>query len=65
MFSLKVWAIADSKRQGYLGLNEFIVAMQVLMFFLVCFAARRNCQHDCADACVNIYVVNLFGAIWT
>lgn len=26
---LKVWAIADSKRQGFLGLKEFITAMQV------------------------------------
>jgi len=25
-----VWAIADSKRQGYLGFKEFITAMQVL-----------------------------------
>ncbi|KAG5064729.1 hypothetical protein JHK85_005912 [Glycine max] len=25
----KVWAIADSKRQGYLGFTEFIIAMQV------------------------------------
>lgn len=26
----QVWAIADSKRQGYLGLTEFITAMQVV-----------------------------------
>nr|GEX56819.1 hypothetical protein [Tanacetum cinerariifolium] len=26
----KVWAIADSKRQGYLGFKEFIIAMQLL-----------------------------------
>lgn len=26
---VKVWAIADSKRQGFLGLKEFITAMQV------------------------------------
>ncbi|PNX74858.1 eh domain-containing protein 1-like, partial [Trifolium pratense] len=25
-----VWAIADSKRQGYLGFQEFIIAMQVV-----------------------------------
>jgi EH domain-containing protein 1 len=25
----KVWAIADSKRQGYLGFAEFVTAMQV------------------------------------
>lgn len=25
----KVWAIADSKRQGYLGFAEFVIAMQV------------------------------------
>lgn len=27
--SSKVWAIADSKRQGYLGFKEFVFAMQV------------------------------------
>ncbi|KAI4307954.1 hypothetical protein L6164_031078 [Bauhinia variegata] len=26
----QVWAIADSKRQGYLGLKEFIIAMQLV-----------------------------------
>ncbi|XP_042489631.1 EH domain-containing protein 1-like isoform X2 [Macadamia integrifolia] len=26
----QVWAIADSKRQGFLGFNEFIVAMQLV-----------------------------------
>ncbi|KAL3632710.1 EH domain-containing protein 1 [Castilleja foliolosa] len=26
----RVWAIADSKRQGYLGLKEFITAMQIV-----------------------------------
>ncbi|KAL3636982.1 EH domain-containing protein 1 [Castilleja foliolosa] len=26
----QVWAIADSKRQGYLGLKEFITAMQII-----------------------------------
>ncbi|MCI60860.1 EH domain-containing protein 1-like, partial [Trifolium medium] len=25
-----VWAIADSKRQGYLGFQEFIIAMQLV-----------------------------------
>lgn len=34
-FYLKVWAIADSKRQGFLGLNEFITAMQV--FYMILF----------------------------
>lgn len=28
--SFKVWAMADSKRQGFLGFTEFIVAMQVV-----------------------------------
>lgn len=28
--SPKVWAMADSKRQGFLGLTEFITAMQVV-----------------------------------
>ncbi|RAL49545.1 unnamed protein product [Cuscuta campestris] len=26
----QVWALADSKRQGYLGINEFITAMQLI-----------------------------------
>ncbi|KAL1562975.1 EH domain-containing protein 1 [Salvia divinorum] len=26
----QVWSIADSKRQGYLGYNEFVVAMQLM-----------------------------------
>ncbi|KAH0435512.1 hypothetical protein IEQ34_026593 [Dendrobium chrysotoxum] len=26
----QVWAIADSKRQGFLGFNEFIIAMQLI-----------------------------------
>lgn len=30
---LKVWAIADSKRQGYLGFSEFVTAMQVFLPF--------------------------------
>jgi len=25
----KVWAVADSKREGYLGFREFVIAMQV------------------------------------
>lgn len=25
----KVWAIADTKRQGFLGFREFVTAMQV------------------------------------
>jgi hypothetical protein len=25
-----VWAIADSKREGYLGFKEFVISMQVL-----------------------------------
>ena len=29
---LMVWAGADSKRQGYLGFNEFVTAMQVLYY---------------------------------
>lgn len=28
---MQVWAIADSKRQGFLGLKEFITAMQVVV----------------------------------
>lgn len=28
----KVWAIADSKREGYLGFKEFVISMQVIFF---------------------------------
>lgn len=31
---LKVWAIADKKRQGFLGFSEFITAMQVLIIII-------------------------------
>lgn len=30
----KVWAIADTKRQGFLGFKEFITAMQVPTVFV-------------------------------
>lgn len=33
---LQVWAIADLKRQGYLGHKEFITAMQVLNVIVCC-----------------------------
>lgn len=33
-FCSKVWAIADSKRQGYLGFKEFVTAMQVVVRIL-------------------------------
>lgn len=36
---VKVWAMADSKRQGFLGLPEFITAMQVVYKFLFRFAS--------------------------
>jgi hypothetical protein len=29
----QVWALADSKRQGYLGYREFVTAMQVYTLF--------------------------------
>lgn len=42
----KVWAIADSKRQGFLGIKEFIIAMQVVL----CKEnetpkKKKNCMH--------------------
>jgi hypothetical protein len=30
----QVWALADSKRQGYLGYREFVTAMQVYTLFI-------------------------------
>lgn len=39
--SSKVWAIADSKRQGFLGLTEFITAMQVT-FILLYFIKKKT-----------------------
>ncbi|PHT64651.1 EH domain-containing protein 1 [Capsicum annuum] len=34
----KVWAIADSKRQGFLGFNEFVTAMQLISL------AQEGCE---------------------
>lgn len=31
---VKVWAIADSKRQGFIGFKEFTTAMQVVLSIL-------------------------------
>ena len=31
--AIKVWAIADSRRQGYLGFPEFVAAMQVCLVY--------------------------------
>lgn len=31
-YQTKVWAIADSKREGYLGFKEFVISMQVILF---------------------------------
>lgn len=35
ILSFQVWAIADSKRQGFLSFKEFVLAMQVL-FQTIC-----------------------------
>ena len=34
----QVWAIADAKRQGYLGFQEFVMAMQVWGFEILTMA---------------------------
>uniref|UniRef100_A0A7N1A3D0 Uncharacterized protein n=1 Tax=Kalanchoe fedtschenkoi TaxID=63787 RepID=A0A7N1A3D0_KALFE len=50
----QVWAIADSKRQGYLGFKEFVTAMQ-----LVSLAQAGNpITHDILDAGVDAEGVN-------
>ena len=45
---IKVWAIADSKRQGYLGFFEFMTAMQVCPWYWFYFIS--------ASAHVNIFL---------
>jgi len=47
----KVWAIADSKRQGYLGFAEFVTAMQVRphSYASVLASASDNEWSGCAD----------------
>jgi len=32
----QLWALADNKRQGFLGFSEFVSAMQVLYVFNLC-----------------------------
>ncbi|KAH6757477.1 EPS15 homology domain 1 [Perilla frutescens var. hirtella] len=50
----QVWAIADSKRQGYLGLKEFITAMQ-----LISFAQEGNeLTSDALKSTVNLETLN-------
>ncbi|KAL4554142.1 hypothetical protein LXL04_037297 [Taraxacum kok-saghyz] len=44
----QVWAIADSKRQGFLGFNEFVMAMQSQLF-LVTLDIHKNFD-DAVDA---------------
>lgn len=39
---VKVWAVADSKRQGFIGFKEFTTAMQVVLSILfVAFFVRK------------------------
>ncbi|KDP39189.1 hypothetical protein JCGZ_00946 [Jatropha curcas] len=49
----QVWAIADSKRQGYLGFNEFITAMQLISLA----QAGHEITHDLLNS--NIDFENL------
>ncbi|XP_065862451.1 EH domain-containing protein 1 [Euphorbia lathyris] len=49
----QVWAIADSKRQGYLGFNEFITSMQLVALA----QAGHELTHDILQSDVDI--VNL------
>jgi len=37
-----VWAIADSKREGYLGFKEFVISMQVILFIKKKYFALSN-----------------------
>lgn len=30
----QLWALADNKRQGFLGFSEFVTAMQVLVLYV-------------------------------
>ena len=61
----QVWAIADSKRQGYLGFGEFAAAMQVWLThpFASPVTPRRGwemwlCGTDCF-VCCNPQLVSL------
>uniref|UniRef100_A0A7N0T5T9 Uncharacterized protein n=1 Tax=Kalanchoe fedtschenkoi TaxID=63787 RepID=A0A7N0T5T9_KALFE len=46
----QVWAIADSKRQGYLGIKEFIIAMQLLSLA----QAGTEISHDLLNSPVDL-----------
>lgn len=58
----KVWAIADSKRQGFLGFKEFITAMQVLISSL--FVLWKWSILWCLSLSPFVYVVSFFGTSW-
>jgi hypothetical protein len=37
LYISKVWALADTKRQGFLGFGEFVTSMQVKLLFYFIF----------------------------
>ncbi|XVF75253.1 hypothetical protein PTKIN_Ptkin13bG0172800 [Pterospermum kingtungense] len=51
----QIWAIADSKRQGFLGLTEFIVAMQLVSLA----QAGHEITSDVLKASVDVENINL------
>lgn len=46
----QVWAVADSKRQGYLGFGEFVAAMQLVSLA----QAGHEITHDLLNSNVNL-----------
>ncbi|WCJ32992.1 EH domain-containing protein 1 [Euphorbia peplus] len=50
----QVWAIADSKRQGYLGFNEFVTSMQLVSLA----QAGNEITHDVLQRDVDIVNLN-------
>lgn len=46
----QVWAVADSKRQGYLGFGEFVAAMQLVSLA----QAGHEVTHDLLNSNVNL-----------
>ncbi|PON39388.1 Dynamin superfamily [Parasponia andersonii] len=50
----KVWAVADSKRQGYLGFGEFVTAMQLVSLV----QAGHEITHDLLSSKIDLESLN-------
>jgi EH domain-containing protein 1 len=47
----QVWAVADSKRQGFLGFKEFVAAMQMISLAQ---ASGKDVSADMLSTCGNL-----------